>query len=98
MTLTLRKSNFQQVASCVKSKDVKTQSFTVILFFVILIFFSPKPCKPEVQKLLRTFAMICRKIIAFKFVETPEAGAFIQTRPKPKLNRSGSLKAPVLGF
>ena len=41
---------------------------------------------PEVPKLLRTFAMICRKIIAFKFVETPEAGAFIQTRPKPKLS------------
>ena len=50
------------------SRDVKTHSFTVIWFFHYF-FFSPKPYKPEVPKLLYlyTFVIIYIRIIAFKF-------------------------------
>ena len=45
------------------NRDVKTQAFTLIRFFLILLLL--KPCKPEIQKLLCTFVIIFRKIISF---------------------------------
>ena len=45
------------------NRDVKTQAFTLIRFFLILLLLMP--CKPGVQKLLCTFVIIFRKIISF---------------------------------
>ena len=45
------------------NRDVKTQAFTLIRFFLILLLL--KPCKPEIRKLLCTFVIIFRKIMSF---------------------------------
>ena len=47
------------------NRDVKTQAFTLIRFFLILLLL--KPCKPEIQKLLCTFVIIFRKIMYIFF-------------------------------
>ena len=47
------------------NRDVKTQAFTLIRFFLTLLLL--KPCKPEIQKLLCTFVIIFRKIMYIFF-------------------------------